>query len=302
MKFKEGDKVKFKNPNNIGSEFCSGKNILPHATHHGSINLHKNYDAYVVGYSNSGKVVINYLDNCDQRVQLGFDEENIDHLQPQKPTLEEVKKRYPIGTKYKSADSGEIPQTVNSHYFVYGGGNTHFFAEEGKGSLWYKGKWAEIIGEGRKHPQVGDYLTFHDVGGFVGGQSARGVDGNKCLGIPLKLIRMDNPFMGEGNCNGYFDNGACIRLSSVWDGIIGNGNYHTRFSFTEPPHQEITVEITPNDINSLDYGNITISSSGEKAFIESNIKEIKEPPHVILDMQGAIKIGKNKNKNKIKVI
>lgn len=62
-----------------------------------------------------------------------------------KPTIEEVKKRYPIGTQYKSADSGTRVYTVTSHNFAGGGGWNYFFAEHGKGSFWYMGKWAEII-------------------------------------------------------------------------------------------------------------------------------------------------------------
>lgn len=57
--------------------------------------------------------------------------------------LAEAKRRYPIGTKYKST-SGNI-NTVESMVWPNSGQDDVIWAESGKGILYDRGKWAEII-------------------------------------------------------------------------------------------------------------------------------------------------------------
>lgn len=63
------------------------------------------------------------------------------------PSFEEVKRRYPIGTKYKCASRGGTVHTVTEQTFSYPTSDAHrmIHAEDGKGCLYYDGKWAEIV-------------------------------------------------------------------------------------------------------------------------------------------------------------
>jgi hypothetical protein len=59
--------------------------------------------------------------------------------------LEQAKKKYPVGTRYKSVVySGEV-YVVEEQTFKHANGNIH--GEDGKGILYRDGKWAEIIKE-----------------------------------------------------------------------------------------------------------------------------------------------------------
>jgi len=61
------------------------------------------------------------------------------------PTIEEAKERFPIGTKYKNAgDDTDIVYTVTEQIFDVISDNV-IHGEDGKGCLYYYGKWADIV-------------------------------------------------------------------------------------------------------------------------------------------------------------
>lgn len=91
-------------------------------------------------------------------------DQNMIYVVKPEDLLEEAKKRYPIGTKYKCAAGGTI-LTVEKQSFTKIGKDT-IHAESGKGCLFYDGKWAEIVSEDETY-NIGDWvLATGNISGY----------------------------------------------------------------------------------------------------------------------------------------
>lgn len=64
-----------------------------------------------------------------------------------KKLLEEAKRRYPVGTVFKSAHQEDICEVVFlEHYWIEGVGlDVNIIQNRGAGWLYKNGKWAEIV-------------------------------------------------------------------------------------------------------------------------------------------------------------
>lgn len=95
-----------------------------------------------------------------------------DTIQPKEMSkeelIEEAKRRFPVGTKYKCAESGaEYILNINKNtYHVYDSDNID--AGDNMGYLYYYGKWAEIISYGNLAATLPeDYVSIAKQTGYV---------------------------------------------------------------------------------------------------------------------------------------
>jgi len=85
--------------------------------------------------------------------------------------LEEAKRRYPIGTKYKNAVNKQ--ESVIRYELVYGAndniyGQSKTHGSEFDGAVYYKGEWAEILETKITKPVVADYVeAIKDYNGYI---------------------------------------------------------------------------------------------------------------------------------------
>ena len=79
-----------------------------------------------------------YISNLNKWAEIVKEEAPVNDL------LEEAKRRYPVGTKYKSVIPNDREYTVDEQSFSLRNAN-HVWGEANKGSLYDNGKWAEII-------------------------------------------------------------------------------------------------------------------------------------------------------------
>lgn len=76
------------------------------------------------------------------------------------PTIEEVRKRYPIGTVYRSLSGSK--NTIDSFNWVPSGKPNIIYGEDGKGILYRDGEWAEVI-HGPKSQLEKKELTTEEI-------------------------------------------------------------------------------------------------------------------------------------------
>lgn len=99
-------------------------------------------------------------------------EDNMDDI------LKECFKKYPIGTKYKCANSdGDVVYEVNSQSFCIPNDGT-IYGEEGKGCLYTNGKYAKIVSSNLK---VGDIVVVTEQAYL----------GNAPVGLITKITQID---------------------------------------------------------------------------------------------------------------
>lgn len=78
---------------------------------------------------------------------------------PGQDLLEEAKKRYPIGTQYKCAYGGETIWTVVEQRFTLAESDV-IHSQPGKGCLYHKGNWAEIVSKLKTQSESFEYEVY----------------------------------------------------------------------------------------------------------------------------------------------
>jgi len=87
---------------------------------------------------------------------------SVSYIGKKEELLEQAKKKYPVGTRYKSASYSETEYVVEKQTFEYtSDGDIH--GEDGKGILYRKGKWAEIIEPPKAEVLTSNQTTYQPI-------------------------------------------------------------------------------------------------------------------------------------------
>jgi hypothetical protein len=85
----------------------------------------------------------------------------VNYVDKKEELLEQAKKKYPVGTRYKSAGYSETEYVVEKQTFEYDDGNIR--GEDGKGILYREGKWAEIIEPSKAEVPTSNQTTYQPI-------------------------------------------------------------------------------------------------------------------------------------------
>jgi len=86
---------------------------------------------------------------------------SVNYVDKKEELLEQAKKKYPVGTRYKTASYSGTEYVVEKQTFEYDDGNIR--GEDGKGILYREDKWAEIIEPPKAEVLTSNQTTYQPI-------------------------------------------------------------------------------------------------------------------------------------------
>ena len=119
---------------------------------------------------------------------------SVNYVDKKEELLEQAKKKYPVGTRYKSAGYSETEYVVEKQTFEYDDGNIR--GEDGKGILYREGKWAKIIEPPKAGVLTSNQTTYQPIvtsysyNGVKETHQSINIEGKKFSPIKAELIKV----------------------------------------------------------------------------------------------------------------
>jgi hypothetical protein len=148
----------------------------------GSLELH-----------NLRKATQQEIDSMSKTADVKFPKSKFEDMSKDE-LLEYAKKKYPVGTRYKTAGYSETEYVVEGQTFEYYDGDIH--GEDGKGILYRDGKWAEIVEPPKAEVLTSNQSTYQPIvtsysyNGVKETHQSINIEGKKFSPIKAELIKV----------------------------------------------------------------------------------------------------------------